>query len=277
MKYSSDYKAIALNALKGKWPLAIFTGFLAGLMGGGLGFGSSSGGSGGSGGTDDGYILDMVSYHVRMQLGRILMVLLVIFLIWLLVTIVIGGAAKLGYAKFNLKLIDGEEVAVSDLFSQFDRLGTGFGMNFGIGLYTFLWSSLFVIPGVIKSYSYSMTPFILAERPLMKVDDAITESRRIMDGNKWNLFCLNFSFIGWQMLVIAPAVVLLMMVSYIVMTTGNILMVLWGIPCLIPTYIGSLILQPYMAAAMAAFYREICFVKGMPPVDPDYDEFLLEE
>ena len=277
MKYSSDYKAIALNALKGKWPLAIFTGFLAGLMGGGLGFGSSSGGSGGSGGTDDGYILDMVSYHERMQLGRILMVLLVIFLIWLLVTIVIGGAAKLGYAKFNLKLIDGEEVAVSDLFSQFDRLGTGFGMNFGIGLYTFLWSLLFVIPGVIKSYSYSMTPFILAERPLMKVDDAITESRRIMDGNKWNLFCLNFSFIGWQMLVIAPAVVLLMMVSYIVMTTGNILMVLWGIPCLIPTYIGSLILQPYMAAAMAAFYREICFVKGMPEFDPDEDEFLLEE
>lgn len=276
MKYSSDYKAIALNALKGKWTVAIFTGFLASLMGGTLGVASVSSNSRSSG-SDDAYIREMISTTERIQLGRILMVMLIIALVWLLITIVIGGAAKLGYAKFNLKLVDGEEVTVSDLFSQFDRLGDGFGMKFGIGLYTFLWSMLFIIPGIIKSYSYSMTPFILAERPGMKVDTAITESRRIMDGNKWNLFCLNFSFIGWELLIVAPAVILLMMLGNFVIATENIFMAFWAIPCLIPTYLGSLVLQPYMTAAMAAFYREISFVKGMPEFDPYQDYFEFEE
>ena len=63
-----------------------------------------------------------------------------------------------------------------------------------------LWSMLFIVPGLIKSYSYRMVPYILAENPDMKAVDAITRSREIMDGNKWKSFVLDLSFIGWILL-----------------------------------------------------------------------------
>ena len=63
-----------------------------------------------------------------------------------------------------------------------------------------LWSMLFIVPGLIKSYSYRMVPYILAENPDMKAVDAITRSREIMDGNKRKSFVLDLSFIGWILL-----------------------------------------------------------------------------
>ena len=67
-------------------------------------------------------------------------------------------------------------------------------------IFLFLWSLLFIVPGLIKAYSYRMVPYILAENPDMKPVDAITRSREIMDGNKWNSFVLDLSFIGWHLL-----------------------------------------------------------------------------
>ena len=63
---------------------------------------------------------------------------------------------------------------------------------------------LLVIPGIVKTYSYAMTPYIMSEHPSLTANEAITESRRIMDGNKWRLFCLDFSFIGWELLCSLP-------------------------------------------------------------------------
>lgn len=67
-------------------------------------------------------------------------------------------------------------------------------------LYTFLWTLLFIIPGIIKSYAYRMVPYILADNPNMDANEAITLSRRMMDGEKWNTFVLDLSFIGWYLL-----------------------------------------------------------------------------
>lgn len=67
-------------------------------------------------------------------------------------------------------------------------------------IFLFLWTLLFFVPGLIKMYSYRMVPYILAENPDMKPIDAITRSREIMDGNKWNTFVLDLSFIGWYLL-----------------------------------------------------------------------------
>ena len=67
-------------------------------------------------------------------------------------------------------------------------------------LFVFLWSLLFVIPGIIKAYSYRMVPYILAEDPEISGRDAITLSRQMMDGQKWNTFVLDLSFIGWDLL-----------------------------------------------------------------------------
>ena len=67
-------------------------------------------------------------------------------------------------------------------------------------LFVFLWSLLFVIPGIIKAYSYRMVPYILAENPEIKGKEAIDLSRKMMDGQKWNTFVLDLSFIGWDLL-----------------------------------------------------------------------------
>lgn len=69
----------------------------------------------------------------------------------------------------------------------------------------FLWTLLFVIPGVIKSFSYSQTYFIYKidienGKQQRQLTDYITISRRIMDGRKWELFLLELSFIGWHVL-----------------------------------------------------------------------------
>lgn len=94
-------------------------------------------------------------------------------------------------------------------------------------VFILLWSLLFVIPGIVKTYSYAMTFYILRDDPDMPANDAITESRRMMDGNKFRLFCLHFSFIGWLLLS--------------ALTFGILL--LWIIP--------------YMQTAQAAFYESL--------------------
>ena len=70
------------------------------------------------------------------------------------------------------------------------------------GLFTFLWSLLFIIPGIIKGYSYSMVPYIMAEFPQMDSMEAINYSRKMMDGEKLNKFFLDLSFIGWIILTV---------------------------------------------------------------------------
>lgn len=67
-------------------------------------------------------------------------------------------------------------------------------------LYTFLWSLLFVIPGIVKAYEYRMVPFLMAEYPDMASDEAFRISREMMTGNKWEAFVLDLSFIGWNIL-----------------------------------------------------------------------------
>ena len=141
-----------------------------------------------------------------------------------LVIFILGGVVQLGYAQYLLKQYHRQERDIKDLFSQFDRFGQGFLQSFLRGLYSFLWALLFIVPGVIKAYAYSMTPFIMAENPDMKAKDAIKASERLMYGHKWELFCLGFSFIGWHLLNI--------------LTLG----------------IGTFFLNPYTNAAYAAFY-----------------------
>ena len=143
-----------------------------------------------------------------------------------LVSLILGGVVQLGYAKYLLKQQDREIGSVKDLFSQFDYFGQGFLQKFLRGLYAFLWGLLFVIPGIVKSLSYAMTPFIMAENPGMTAKEAITASKKAMKGHKWELFCLDISFIGWYLLV--------------ALTAG----------------IGSFFLSPYVEAAYAAFYRD---------------------
>lgn len=71
---------------------------------------------------------------------------------------------------------------------------------FLMNLYIALWTMLFIIPGIIKTYEYFMVPYILAENPEMDRRDVFAISKRMMDGEKWNTFVLNLSFLGWALL-----------------------------------------------------------------------------
>ena len=144
-----------------------------------------------------------------------------------IVSFILGGTVELGYAKFLPKQYDRKELQFSDLFSQFERFGTGFAQKFLRTLYTCLWALLLVIPGIVKGLSYAMTPFILEEHPEMTASEAIKASMKLMDGHKMDLFILGLTFIGWEILAC--------------LTMG----------------IGFLFLNPYMNAAYAAFYRSI--------------------
>ncbi len=144
-----------------------------------------------------------------------------------LVRLILGGVIQLGYAKFLLAQHDGREYEVKDLFSQFERFSVGFLQLFLRELYTFLWCLLLVIPGIIKSFGYAMTPFILEDHPELTASQAIRRSQELMDGHKGELFVLGLTFIGWELLN--------------ALTLG----------------IGSLWLNPYKNAAYAAFYREL--------------------
>ena len=276
MKYAADFRADAREALRGRWPVAILTGFVASLIGAHI---ATSGGGSSNSNNDStrAVVRDFQATEFWLQYRTLIITAIVLLVIWLIVTIVIGGAGKLGYATFNLKLVDNKDVALADLFSQFHRLGDGFCMNFLMGLYTLLWTLLFIIPGLIKTYSYAMTPYILAENPGMTATDAITESRRIMDGNKWRLFCLGFSFIGWGLLCAAPTLIALLIVSRIAIETQNLAVLLWIIPASIPSFIGTLFLYPYQETAWAVFYREVSGTAVVPnPALPESSEIWEE-
>jgi len=140
---------------------------------------------------------------------------------------ILGGVIQLGYAKYLLKQHNRHDHSIHDLFSEFERFGQGFAQKFLRGLYSTLWGLLFIIPGIVKTYSYAMTPFIMAEHPNLTAQEAISASKDLMDGHKWELFVLRLSFIGW---------------SFVAALTMNL---------------GNLVLNPYKNAAEAAFYRQI--------------------
>ena len=278
MKYAEDFRTIARDALRGKWPTAVLTGFIASLMGACIataGDGGSSNSSSSNRGSTNAIIQDFRATEFWENFGTIIMIGIALLVVWLIVTIVISGAGKLGYATFNLKLVDHKNASLSDLFSQFHRLWDGFCMNFLMGLYTILWSLLFIIPGIIKEFSYAMTPYIMAEHPELTTNEAITRSREIMDGNKWRLFCLGFSFIGWSLLCSLPSLLALGPVISMVYRAQSLAALLWLIPASIPSFIGYLFLRPYQEAAYAAFYRDVSGTEAYTIIPATEDEIIV--
>ncbi len=140
-----------------------------------------------------------------------------------------------GFANMALRAADHRQLSVGDAFIGFNQFGRAFGCLFMMGLFTFLWSLLLVIPGIIKAFSYMLAPYLVIENPQMAVMEAIDESRRLMDGNKWRAFGLGLSFIGWWLLAI--------------LTFG--LLLFW--------------LIPYQSITMGAFYRAVLREKGPRP------------
>lgn len=262
-------KRIALEALSGRWKVACLTTFVASLLGGtimvtgggGGGGGSSSSSSGVSssytvtsgGGSSSSSSVVSYSYGDYESLVSVLLVVLGILSILALVSIILGGATKYGYAKFLFKLLNKEEVAVSDLFSEYSRIGSGFVMNLLTGIYLMLWTLLFFPVGIVKSFSYALTPYIMAENPNVGANEAITMSREMMNGHKGKLFLLKLSFIGWSLLLVLLAMVLIFPVAA-VFVASEVLGVVATLAYFLIITVASMYLTTYIETAGAAFY-----------------------
>jgi len=236
MKYAADFRQIARDALSGKWTIAVLVGLVAMLLGG-----TSSGGPelklniDGSGAHANfefaGQTIYSIGGGLNSDIGAFLVgsaiYIIIAAVVMAVVYFVLGSIISIGYARFNLDLADRGNPAFEALFGYFSYWKTAAVSKLLQSVYVLLWSLLFIIPGILAAYSYAMTEFILAENPDLTASEAIAQSKEMMYGNRWRLFCLHFSFIGWDIL------------SSLTLGIGN----LW--------------LRPYKQAANAAFYREI--------------------
>jgi len=254
MRNAAEFRRMAREALKGKWGLAVIAALIASLLGGIAG-GSLleldvSGFNSGAGSEvnlnfagEPIFSTDGVEPGIWALLAGGAVYVLLIALVAGAVYLLLGSVVEIGYAWFNLELVDKKEASIPSLFAYFSCWRTAVCSRLLQGLYVFLWSLLFVIPGIIASYSYAMTAYVLADDPELTAREAIEKSKQMMQGNRWRLFCLQFSFIGWDFLAM--------------LTLG----------------IGYLWLTPYQQAATAAFYRDI---SGTEPL-PINNEHLMDD
>ena len=201
--FAKDYRARAWEKLRGNWGMAILVCFLYALIVGAISALPVAG----------------------------------------VASLLISGPLAVGLATAFLSLSRTGETKVDVLFGGFTQ---NFVNNFLAyllqTLFVFLWTLLFIIPGIVKGYSYAMTYYILADHPEMSANDAITRSREMMRGHKWQLFCLHFSFIGWILLS--------------VITCG--ILFIWVVP--------------YMQQADAEFYENIKGEDNKPSEESDASE-----
>ncbi|MGO5092986.1 DUF975 family protein [Clostridium sp. LCP25S3_F10] len=130
--------------------------------------------------------------------GIFFTILASIAIILLVLRVIVGYMLEVGGRKFFIKAAEGE--------TNIGYLGYCFkeGSYFKVlvtmllrSIYTFLWFLLLIIPGIVKEYAYSMVPYILADNPDIGAERAIQLSNRMTDGEKWDMFVLDLSFIGW--------------------------------------------------------------------------------
>lgn len=145
-----------------------------------------------------------------------------------LITILLTAPMIYSYEIIFLdNLRSGKAFDVQSLFEGYNDYLRITGTYLLMYLYIVLWTLLLVIPGIIKSVSYSQTLFILRDEPALKYNGAIERSMAMMEGHKMDYFLLILSFIGWYILGIVS----------------------FGI--------GFLWINPYITRALVIFYEDL--------------------
>ena len=207
MKTNQDYKNAALAALKGNWAPVIVATIIYFVIT---------------------IIVSLMSelYDPETSAAAVAGVAI---LGWLVLSLFASIPLGVGYYNsLNLLLVEGDNQVTNNMFKiGYGNLLRNVGGMLLVGVFTFLWTLLLIIPGIIKSLAYSMTPFILKDYPELSANQAINLSMKMMEGRKFDLFYLYLSFIGW------------------------------GILALFTLGIGYLWLMPYMYTSTAAFYQNV--------------------
>ena len=146
----------------------------------------------------------------------------------ILVNFFVGAPLVVGLYNTFLWLLRGNKNIVDNMFKlgfkPYWRSVLGY---FLMVVKIYLWMLLLIIPGIIKAFAYALTPYILKDNPELSCLEAIERSRLMMKGNKWRLFVLCLSFIGWFLL------------------------------CLLTLGIGFFWFAPYVYTTVAAFYEDV--------------------
>ena len=215
---SKEIRSNARKALKGHWGTAIVAAIIANVFPS-VGYSSSF--------SSDDMDFTKLSELSGTELITTLAIFGGILLIGLAISLVVSSVISIGYAQFNMDLVDGDDPKISTLFSKVRQLKTAVIANILVFVRVFFGMIFFIVPGVIALFKYSMTNYIIAENPGIGAREALDKSKKIMKGNKLRFFLLGLSFIGWEILV--------------VLTLG----------------IAGIWVSPYMQASYAEFYREI--------------------
>lgn len=227
MEYTaSDFRAMARQALKGKWGVAILVNIIASVFG----LVGAMGGVTLQFEEEIGMNLKLSWYNIPLNMlgARVALILAIGIWVWSLICIIISGPLCMGYCQFHQNIVREEEVSLSTLFIHMKQFGRGFCLMLWEALYIFLWLLCLIVPGIMAIYSYAMTYYIANDHPEMTANEVITASKEMMKGNRWRLFCLEISFIGWELL-------------------GSLALGL-----------GSYVVAPYRETARALFYQDLC-------------------
>ena len=190
MKTNQEYKETALAALKGNWPQAVLLGLVILLI----------------------TSVPAVSGFFSIAVSVCVLMPLTVGVFVAFRELLHGNAEKITEKSFRIG------------FGNWKHNTRGMLL---MCVYVFLWSLLLIVPGVVKSLSYALTPFILHDRPELSENEAIELSMKMMEGSKMDLFLLYLSFVGWALL------------------------------CILTLFIGFLWLEPYIYATTAAFYEDV--------------------
>ena len=126
--------------------------------------------------------------------------MLIAVAIGLLLKAMFFNPLEIGQDRFFHRDLE-EKAEIKEVCYAFDRgYKNSVKVMFFRGLYSILWTLLFIIPGIVKVYEYSMIPYILSENPNMDKKEVFALSKQMMSGNKWKAFVLDLSFILWDIL-----------------------------------------------------------------------------
>lgn len=205
-----------------------------------------------------------------------------------LVSILVGfisGLLYAGYAWNVLDMIDGAKLSIEGMFQTFrrDRIFKITGLTIVRYILILLWSLLLIVPGIIKTYSYSQALNLMKDDPSISIMDALDQSRKMMKGHKWNYFLLQLSFIWWYIAPFAIFALLLLgsiqtITSAINSEASNGIAVIIGFILLFLVVMLFVILisyyiEPYRTTAQQIYYRTLTDGDAYDPEHPiDYTE-----
>lgn len=171
----------------------------------GSGSSSSASSSSSSSSTDFSDLQDTLSSpeNLRALLIGLSIALVAIFIVWIIASLLkvfVFNPLLVGCQRYFIRC-GNQPTSLNDVGFVFSSSYLNVvKIMFFKDLFTALWSLLFIIPGIIKGYEYRMIPYLLAEDPTISKDDAFATTKQMMDGDKWNTFVLDLSFIGWALL-----------------------------------------------------------------------------